>query len=219
MAKKQPINKYKQVLVDREREPKEQPHHRRINLVIGDIVDPSRYNAAFCCKHKVVIPCKALDIEHDDKNPYYTKVLVETVDGKRWLGQNWLEWEGKRKIEPGISPSNTSKMKARIDTKAKTIAIEESVSMDDLLKFAKFVGGDDWKAWKVETNVKFEITSSPIVIREYGNPWPTPYWYCGSTPTLVADGGTLIGSGTCGVSNAGEALNNNNITFVDFQNN
>lgn len=114
-------------------------------------------------------------------------------------------------------------MKARIDTKAKTIAIEESVSMDDLLKFAKFVGGDDWKAWKVETNVKFEVTSSPIVIREYRNPWRQSYWYgstinCGTTPTLVADGGTLIGSGTRATSSAGEALNNN-ITFADFQNN
>lgn len=97
MAKK-PRNPYKQVLVERPQEPKEQPHHNRINLSIGDIVDPSRYNAAFCCRHPVIIPCKVLDIEHDDKNPYYTKVLVETVDGKMWLGQNWLNWPNKRKI-------------------------------------------------------------------------------------------------------------------------
>lgn len=96
---KKPVNKYKQVLVERPQEPKAaQPHHNRINLSIGDIIDPSRYNAAFCCKHEVIIPCKALDIEHDDKTPYYSKVLVETVDGKMWLGQNWLSWEGKRKI-------------------------------------------------------------------------------------------------------------------------
>lgn len=98
MAKKKVVNKYRQVLVERPQEPKEQHRHNRINLSIGDIVDPSRYNAAFCCKHKVVVPCKVLDIEHDDKNWYYTKVLVETVDGKMWLGQNWLSWEGKNKL-------------------------------------------------------------------------------------------------------------------------
>lgn len=88
-------------------------------------------------------------------------------------------------------------MKARIDSKAKTIAIEESVPMDELLKFVKFIAPDDWKTWKVETNVKFEFTSTPIVIHDYSRPWTQPYWYgtaygtpipCGSRTTLAANG-------------------------------
>lgn len=108
-------------------------------------------------------------------------------------------------------------MKARIDTKAKTIAIEESVSMEDLLKFAKFVGGDDWKAWKIETNVKFEIASSPIVIREYGNPWHGPYWYgTGNQPIncLVTNA-----DGTSANQTIGAEHTQNSVTFMDFQNN
>ena len=98
MAKKQPINKYKQMLVEREREPKEQPHHARINLSIGDIVDPSRYNSAFCCRSPVIEPARVLGIRHDDDNPYYTQVELACESGPVWLGQNWLEWEDKRKI-------------------------------------------------------------------------------------------------------------------------
>lgn len=88
-------------------------------------------------------------------------------------------------------------MKARIDSKAKTIAIEEPVLMDELLKFVKFIAPNDWKTWKVETNVKFEFTSNPIVIHDYSRPWHYPYYYgttpCG--PTLTGESGTLTVNG------------------------
>jgi len=87
-------------------------------------------------------------------------------------------------------------MKARIDSKAKTIAIEESVPMDELLKFVKFIAPDDWKTWKVETNVKFEFTSTPIVIHDYSRPWTHPYWYnpaYGST--IPCEPGTFVPNG------------------------
>lgn len=99
-------------------------------------------------------------------------------------------------------------MKARIDTKAKTLAIEEAVSMDDLLKFVKFVAGDDWKAWKVETNVKFEVTSSPIIIRDYSRPWTNPYWY-GDTITSVGGATMSVPQGQCASMNT--------VSFLDFQ--
>lgn len=110
-------------------------------------------------------------------------------------------------------------MKARIDTKAKTLAIEEAVSMDDLLKFVKFVAGDDWKAWKVETNVKFEVTSSPIIIRDYSRPWTQPYWYgtggaysgapCGGLTTNADDTTMSVPQGQCASMST--------VSFLDFQ--
>lgn len=98
-------------------------------------------------------------------------------------------------------------MKARIDTKAKTLAIEDPVSMDDLLKFVKFVAGDEWKSWKVETNVKFEITSSPIIIRDYSRPWTQPYWY--------RDAITSVDGATVSVP-SGQSINSN-VAYLDFQ--
>lgn len=111
-------------------------------------------------------------------------------------------------------------MKARIDTKAKTLAIEEEVSMDDLMKFAKFVGGDNWKEWKVQTNVRLGFTSSPVIV----NPWitPRPYWYegayCGST--IDACGSLLTTSaGAMGTIGATHAQSAAHIHYVDFQTN
>lgn len=110
-------------------------------------------------------------------------------------------------------------MKARIDTKAKTIAIEETVSMDDLLKFVKFVAGDDWKAWKVETNVKFEVTSLPIIIRDYSRPWTNPYWYgLGETYSGASSGGVVSNAeGTTMSVPQGQGTSMNTVSFLDFQ--
>lgn len=102
-------------------------------------------------------------------------------------------------------------MIARVDSKDKTIAIEEQVTIDELVKFLKFVDPTGWKQWKVNTNVKFEITSTPIVIREreypYNPPWPTypsvpgPFWY---------------GAGIC-QSNGAETVMDGQVCVVDFQ--
>lgn len=68
-------------------------------------------------------------------------------------------------------------MKARIDTIAKTIAIDEPIALDELVKFVKALFPENWKEWKVDTNVKLEWHSSPIVIDRYpSRPWG-PYWY------------------------------------------
>ena len=101
-------------------------------------------------------------------------------------------------------------MIARIDSKDKTIAIEEQVTIDELVKFLKFVDPTGWKEWKVNTNVKFEITSAPIVIREYPSPYipiyPPPYpnqpWYSSA--------------GIC-QSNGANTVIDGQVCIVDFQ--
>ena len=88
-------------------------------------------------------------------------------------------------------------MKARIDTIAKTVAIEEAVNIDELVKFIKALFPDNWKEWKVETNVKFDFVSPIIVERYPSHPWG-PYWYA-ENPTYVG-----TGSGTFCLSVGGE---------------
>lgn len=81
-------------------------------------------------------------------------------------------------------------MKVRIDTKAKTIAIEEAVNIDQLLKLVKGLFPDNWKEWKLETNVKFEMPAAPIIIRERE---VRPYWYGGG---ICATAGTGVSTST-----------------------
>ena len=70
-------------------------------------------------------------------------------------------------------------MKARIDTNLKTIAIDEPIALDELLKFVKALFPDEWKEWKVDTNVTIEMKSQPIIVERYPHqPWG-PYWYGG----------------------------------------
>lgn len=96
MSKKPVVNKYRQVPVDRPPDPKK-AHPNRINIKEGDIVDPSRYNASFNRRFIILEPARVLDVKHDDDNPYYTQVLLASDKDFVWLGQSWLEWEGKRK--------------------------------------------------------------------------------------------------------------------------
>lgn len=68
-------------------------------------------------------------------------------------------------------------MKAKIDTAAKTIAIEQAMPMGELVKFLQALFPDEWEQWKIETNVKIEWSSPPIIIDRYpSQPWG-PYWY------------------------------------------
>lgn len=81
-------------------------------------------------------------------------------------------------------------MKVRIDTTAKTIAIEEAVTIEALLKFAKALFPDDYKSWKLETNVKFELGERIIYRDRY--PWTNPFYYtagpvCGTVGTVTAE--------------------------------
>lgn len=78
-------------------------------------------------------------------------------------------WRYHRSVA-NIRVINPNDMKARIDTNLKTIAIEEAVTLDELNKFVKALFPDDWKAWKVETNVKFEFKTTPIYVERY-RPW------------------------------------------------
>lgn len=114
-------------------------------------------------------------------------------------------------------------MIARIDSKDKTIAIEEQVTADELIKFLKFIDPTGWKQWKVNTNVKFEITSTPIVIRERdypympsypaNPPYPNqPFWY--ASPTLCDSEGIS----TISVSDHSNiSFGDKHYQFVDFQ--
>lgn len=96
-------------------------------------------------------------------------------------------------------------MKARIDDKAKTIAIEESISMEELLKFVKFIAPNDWKTWKVETNVKFEFSGNPIVIHDYSRPWRSPFYY-GSVYDSTLCGGTTVAANGIGLDSTTAAI-------------
>ncbi len=79
-------------------------------------------------------------------------------------------------------------MKARIDTIAKTIAIDEPIALDELVNFVKALFPANWKEWKVDTNVKLEWHSSPIVIDRYpSRPWEA-YWQ--DDPLYVTGTGT-----------------------------
>lgn len=68
-------------------------------------------------------------------------------------------------------------MKARIDTAAKTIAIDEAITLDELVKFVKALFPENWKEWKVDPRVTIEIASPTIVVERHpSQPWG-PYWY------------------------------------------
>lgn len=94
-------------------------------------------------------------------------------------------------------------MKVRIDTKLKTIAIDEPIALDELVKFVKALFPDDWKEWKLDTNVKIEVQSTPIWVDRYpAYPWG-PYWYA-PYPNLYVSGGTVLtGDSTTNVDTNG----------------
>jgi hypothetical protein len=67
-------------------------------------------------------------------------------------------------------------MKLQIDTEAKTIAIEETIELDELIKALRVMfPNDEWKKYKLEPKV---ITNwwNPIIIDRYPsypyNPYP-----------------------------------------------
>lgn len=105
-------------------------------------------------------------------------------------------------------------MKVRIDTTAKVIAIEETVTFDELHKMLKGLFPDDYKQWKVDTNVKFELGPHTIVHRhEY------PWWgqtYCATNAVLTV---TDPGQGTFTIDADPNTALNTGVYMVDFQRN
>lgn len=63
-------------------------------------------------------------------------------------------------------------MKITIDTEAKTFALDQPVSMDELLKLVKAFFPDDWKQWKLDTKVVQNVIQTNTIIRETALTWP-----------------------------------------------
>lgn len=101
-------------------------------------------------------------------------------------------------------------MKVRIDTKAKTIAIEEAVMFDELHKLLKSLFPADYKQWKVDTNMKFEINSAPIVIRKVRPYWENRFWYGGGW--CGTSGGTVTTNASPQMAGSSNA-----VQFLDVQ--
>ena len=59
-------------------------------------------------------------------------------------------------------------MKLQIDTKEKTIKVEENVNIEDFLKTIKQLFPNEWKEFTLETNTV--INYSPWITWDYNNP-------------------------------------------------
>jgi len=69
-------------------------------------------------------------------------------------------------------------MKIQLDTVNKTIKIEESARIEELLKVLKKILPDDWKKYTLETNVTINNWGNPIIIEKWSHPYP---WWSGTT--------------------------------------
>jgi len=70
-------------------------------------------------------------------------------------------------------------MVIKIDFNTKTVAIEQQVTFKQLEQTLKALFPKDYREWKIDTNVKFEISPPPVVIGERCPvlPWTNPVWY------------------------------------------
>ena len=73
-------------------------------------------------------------------------------------------------------------MKIQLDTEAKTVTIEETVSLNEFINFIKNILPNSWKQYYLKVSV-INNWAYPIVI-EKGN-WPTPYWECPSGDAAI----------------------------------
>ena len=65
-------------------------------------------------------------------------------------------------------------MKIQLDTKSKTVKLEESVNLGELQEMLeKFLPENQWKEYKLETNTVINNWSNPIIIDRYH---PRPYY-------------------------------------------
>ena len=68
-------------------------------------------------------------------------------------------------------------MKIQLDTKSKTIKLDESVNLGELQELLeKFLPDGQWKEFKLETNTVINNWASPIVIDRYVYPRRYPWW-------------------------------------------
>lgn len=93
-------------------------------------------------------------------------------------------------------------MKVQIDTKAKTLKIENDIVLSELVEFLDKILPGEWKSYKLETNTIIHKWKQPIVIER--NPywiepyrWNQPYYtICGSVATGTGEGvSSMLGSG------------------------
>jgi hypothetical protein len=70
-------------------------------------------------------------------------------------------------------------MKLQLDTEKKTIKLEQTVKLSDLVEtLEKLLPDGQWKEFKLETNTVIRDWNTPIIIRERTYPtYPTYPWY------------------------------------------
>lgn len=79
-------------------------------------------------------------------------------------------------------------MKIQLDTEKKTIKLESSVEMSKLIEtLNKLFPNKEWKKFTLETNTTIEHWSSPLVIHEHHDVYPTPYWQPWYTTTNMVN--------------------------------
>lgn len=67
-------------------------------------------------------------------------------------------------------------MKIQLDTDAKTITVNETVNLKDLINLAKkILPNGEWQEFSLQVDVKKEINTIPIYIDRW--PYPNYPWY------------------------------------------
>lgn len=67
-------------------------------------------------------------------------------------------------------------MKLQIDTKNKTIKVEEQVNLGQFINtLNQFFPNEEWKKFNLQTNVNINWTS-PIIIDKHIPPYQYPWW-------------------------------------------
>ncbi len=67
-------------------------------------------------------------------------------------------------------------MKIRLDTKSKTITIEDSINLEEFFKTLKsFFPKDEWKEYKLEVKV-IQNWNNPVYVPTIIDRWK-PYWH------------------------------------------
>lgn len=80
-------------------------------------------------------------------------------------------------------------MKLQIDTKSKTIKLEDSVRVSEFIDtLKKLFPNNEWKEFKLETQTTINNWNNPVIIRE--TPWREYPWYISTTPRYEVTMGT-----------------------------
>ena len=83
-------------------------------------------------------------------------------------------------------------MKLQLDTEKKTIKLEDSVGLGELIDtLEKLLPNGAWRDFTIETNTNIEYWGNPIIIKETNPIWVEPY---PRTPWITYDINTT-GSG------------------------